>query len=40
MQAHTVIDAVHLSVDSGQNVAALAVGVVDQHVEHGHPAQP
>ena len=40
VQAHAVVDAVDMAVDRGQDVAALAVGVVDQHVEHRHPAQP
>ena len=35
-----VVDAVDVAVDAGQDVSALAVGVVDQHVEHRHPAQP
>ena len=40
MQAHPVVDAVHVAVDTAQHVSALAVGVVDQHVEHRHPPQP
>ena len=40
MQAHAVVDAIHVPVDTAQDVAALPVRVVDQHVENGHPAQP
>ena len=34
-----VVDAVHVAVGRREQVAALAVGVVDHRVEHGHPAQ-
>ena len=40
MERHTVVDAVHGAARLDQDVAALAVGVVEDHVEHGHPAQP
>ncbi len=37
VQADTVVHPVHAAVEPVQNVAALAIGVVDQDVEHGHP---
>ena len=35
-----VLHAVAVTAGRGEDVGALAVGVVDDHVEHRHPAQP
>ena len=37
VQAQPVVDTVNAAVDTAKHVAALAVSVVDQHVEHRHP---
>ena len=39
VEADAVVDAVAVAVRHRQHVAALAVGVVDDDVEDGHPAQ-
>ncbi len=39
MQADAVVDAVDGAVHAFENVAALAVGVVEDDIEHGHPLQ-
>ena len=39
-EADPVVDPVDVTADHGQQVAALAVGVVDHRVEHGDPPQP
>ena len=38
VQRHSVVDAVNPSVVTGQDVSALAVGIVDDDVEHRHPS--
>lgn len=39
MEGQPVVHAVPVTAGHGEDVGAVAVGVVDDHVEHRHPAQ-
>ena len=39
MEGQTVVHAVAVTIGHGEDVGALAVSIVDEHVEHRHPAQ-